>query len=455
MENILKKCVSAFLIGILLFPSIVFGAAGDADTVILTSIDDAVKMAYAANRDIKKQEKDLAAAKAALGFATSEFLPKLNLKGSYVHNEAIMTMPTAIANTETKDIGTYLGYIDDNTWGFRVDQTVFNGGKNIAQYKEAQINIKIQEESLRAKKLDVEMETKRLYYGLLLAYETRQIAEDFLGQSKSHHKEVNDKFGEGTASRFELLQSKVHVSNVTPQLVRAENAIDLIGAELKKLLSIDMNKNIKITDELEYSVEILNEKMFLEEAYLKRPELIVKKLQMDAGKQDIAVARSGALPQVGASFDYSYRGNDIATMFEPRKRDWYFGLSVSVPIFDGFAAASKINEARARYERSGVEHEDLYAQVALDIRRACLDIVESESIIVALKDGINEAEEALAIANVSYKNGVVTNLDVLDSEVALSQIKKNYSESVYDHLMAKAFLDRSIGKSIFDEKGTK
>jgi len=60
-----------------------------------------------------------------------------------------------------------------------------------------------------------------------------------------------------------------------------------------------------------------------------------------------------------------------------------------------------------------------------------------------------KAEEALRLAQISYDFGEGTNLEVFDAQVSLSQIKQNYSSAIYDYLMAKAFLDRTMGKGIF------
>ena len=64
------------------------------------------------------------------------------------------------------------------------------------------------------------------------------------------------------------------------------------------------------------------------------------------------------------------------------------------------------------------------------------------------RDGEGEAREALRISEVAYDNGVVTNLDVLDSLVSLSQAQQYYASGIYDYLMAKASLDRSLGESV-------
>lgn len=420
-----------------------------ANIAIELSLEDAVNLAFKNNKDIQIQEEEIKVAKANMLAAYSQFLPKVNLGAGYTQNGAILQVP--IPGSQ-KDPGIFSGYKNDNKLGLSLDESIYNGGANFANFKQAQLGIKVQEETLHFRKLDLEFETKRLYYGLLLAYETERITQDLLSQAKSHYEDVKNKFSQGIASKFDLLQSKVQVSKLMPELVRAKNTIDSIMADLKKLLSLKMQDYIALKERLSYSPIEINEEKFLKNAYLARPEMILKSLGIDISKWQIEMAKAGSRPQVNAGVNYSYRSNNLGNMLNDRHSNWNAGFSVTIPIFDGFSTKAKVQEARTRYAQATLDKENLGDQIAVDIRKACLDLNQALSIIDASKDNTEEAKEALKIAEVSFDNGEGTNLDILDSQVTLSQIEKNYSEGIYDYLMAEAFLDRSIGR-VFSEEG--
>jgi outer membrane protein TolC len=104
--------------------------------------------------------------------------------------------------------------------GLELNQVVYNGGYNIANLNQARLSLKASEETLRAKKLDIEFEARRLYYGLLLAYETERIAQELTDNSKDHYEDVKHRYEQGLSSKFDLLQSSVQVSLTMPELVR-------------------------------------------------------------------------------------------------------------------------------------------------------------------------------------------------------------------------------------------
>lgn len=409
-----------------------------------------IELAHANNKEIQIQEKEVRAARAARLGAVSPFLPQVQVNGGYTHNSATLFEGGGdrAFSDSGKDAGVFTGYKDNINAGGAVTQSVYRGGGDYAALRKAGLEITVQEETLRARLLDVEFDAKRLYYGLLLAQENECIAEDLLAQAQAHYADVSGKYAHGTASRFDLLQSKVHVALVIPQLVGAQNSVEMIGADLKKLLSLRMQDEIALTERLDYVPVAVDEGAFLKRAYERRPEMILKSLGVDMGEWSIRQARATRLPRVDASAATFFQADEVGRLFNSRHNLWSAGAAVTLPIFDGFYTKSKVDQAWARYAQAGLAKENTAEATAVDVRRACLDLRRAQSIIDSQRDNIVEAREALRISEVAYGNGVGTNLDVLDSLVSLSQAEQYYASGIYDYLMAKASLDRTMGESV-------
>lgn len=405
------------------------------------TLEDAILIAFANNKDIQIQEEGIRVARANILEATSKFLPQVNLDASYTYNDKVLAQ------------NIFTGYYNDNLVGLSLSESVYNGGANIANFKQAKISLKVAEETLRAKKLDVEFEAKRLYYGLLLAYETERISKDLVDQAKEHYLNVEDKFKQGSASRFDVLQSKVQVSLLMPQLVQAKNDIDYMKAELNKLLGRKVDTQIETKEKLGYTPIEIKEGEFLKTAYLNKPELILKALGVDLSKWSIQMAKSGYRPDINIQAGYLYRSNNTAEMINGKHMNWNAGVSVTIPIFEGFSTKAKVDAAKAQYAQATLDKDNVSDQIAVDIRKGCLDLKEAEAIIVSQEDNVTEAREALRIAEVSYDNGVAINLDVLDTQVSLAQIQKNLAAGIYDYLMARAYLDKNMAISLIKEEG--
>jgi len=423
------------------------------DNVMSLSIEDAVKIAIKNNKSIQIQEQRVASARADILYTKSLFLPQVNTGYGYTYTDSVFSTSSTgiLGSSGRKDPRIYFGFKNDNSFNISAEESIYNGGANIALLNQAKLGLKVETETLRAAKLDVEYDTKRLFYGILLAYENKRIAQDLVNQAKAHYDTVKMKFDQGTTSKFDLLQSKVQVSKLIPQLVNAENAIDLLMSEFKKLLSLDMTSPVTISGHLEYTLVDIRESEFLQTAYQNKPEMILKKLGIDINKWSIEFAKSGWLPQVSANAEYIYRSNDIGRMVNTRHDNWNAGVKVGIAIFDGFSTKAKVDQAKAGYGQAILEKEDVAERIAVEIRDACLNLKEAKAIIDSQKDSVDEAKEALRLSEERYKNGVGINLDVLDAEVSLAQVEQNLAQGIYDYILANAQLDKTMGTEFLKE----
>ena len=434
-----NKIVFVFLFIVMIYPDAFAQNPVISDTNF--TLSNTILIAFQNNKDIQMQEQEVAIASANILGATSPFLPQINLQGSYTHNDKVL----APANI-------FSGFKNDNLAQLALSQSIYSGGVNMANFNQAKLSLEVQQETLRAKKMDVEFEAKKIYYGLLLAYETERIASEALDQAVAHYENVKHMYEQGTASRFDLLQSGIQVSLLEPNVVKAKNEIDSLKADLNKLLARKIDSLIQTKEKLDYSFIGIKENEFLKAAYLNRPEMKLKSLGIDIDKWGIQMARSGYRPTIDLLGNLNYRSNNLGNMLNQKQQNWNVGISVNIPIFEGFSTKAKVAAATALYAQSKIDKDNLVDSIAVEVRKACLNLKEAASIIRSQKDNVAEAKEALRIAEVSYQNGVAINLDVLDSQVSLAQIQTNLASGIYDYLMALAYLDRSIGKSLIKEK---
>ncbi len=413
------------------------------------SLTDTMDLALKNNKDIQIQEQEIAVARANIQAAQSRFFPAFGMGYSYSYSDAFLPTTSFAVPSSKKDIGLFMGYKNDNQANITGNQMIYDGGASIANLKQAKVNLKIQEETLRSRTLEIEFEAKRLYYGLLLGYETLRITQDLVNQSQAHYENVKARFEQGTSSKFDVLQSKVQVSLLIPQLVNAENSIESIAADIKKLLYLNMQDRIEPLDRLSYAPIQIRELLFLDEAYKNSPQMKLKALGVDLEKWAIEEAKSGWYPNINANMNYLYRSDNLRNMFNERHANFIVGATGTVSIFDGMATKAKVDGAKARYAQATLSKESIIEQIARDIKQGCLDLREASAVFASQKDNLEEAKEALKISYISYDNGVGINLDVIDSQAALGQVENNLASAMYDYLLAQAFLDRTMGREYF------
>ena len=117
-------------------------------------------------------------------------------------------------------------------------------------------------------------------------------------------------------------------------------------------------------------------------------------------------------------------------------------------LFDGNVTKAKVRQAEARLTKSVEQANQKQDVIQLEVRQAYLNMLEAEKRITTSKVTVDKGQEDFKIAQVRYSAGVGTNLDVIDSQLALTQAKTNYIQAMYDYNTSRAKLDKAMGIAV-------
>jgi len=125
-----------------------------------------------------------------------------------------------------------------------------------------------------------------------------------------------------------------------------------------------------------------------------------------------------------------------------------FGASVNLPIFSGGLTAARVAESRANLRALRADERTLRQQIALEVRRALLDVARfSESIDVSAR-AAEQAQENLELAQGRYEMGVGNVIELTDAQVQRASAEADRVGALYDHQIAVAALEQAIGQEL-------
>jgi outer membrane protein TolC len=117
-----------------------------------------------------------------------------------------------------------------------------------------------------------------------------------------------------------------------------------------------------------------------------------------------------------------------------------------LPIFQGFQRDARIDQRRAQL-RQAQANTSQGVQVAQSQVRTILEGVEEAFLRAdAQALAVTQAQRGFEIARAQYTEGIGSQLELTDAEVALRQSEFNYAQAVYDYLVARARLDEAVGQ---------
>lgn len=319
---------------------------------------------------------------------------------------------------------------------------IFQGIK-IAQYY-----ADLQTENVVAVETKVKAEVKKAFYNVLLLKEVVEINKQSLQNALSNLEVVEKKYKAGTETEFNLLRARVKVENIKPSLSQSENNLSLAKKSLKNSIGLKSEEEIDVVGTLTYdSTEVIGS---MDEILYKIAESNVAIRQLNISKKIndelVKIDNANYLPKLYLFGQYQLNAseNDGKYFFNYRYFN-VFNAGVGLSWNLNFISNS-YKKQQSQVEVKKTEETILNTKNKLKIAGQSIiqTMEDAKNRIVANRENIKLAEKGYELAVTSFRNGVITQIDVLDAELILSQTRLAYVQSIYDYLKSKAELEQLL-----------
>lgn len=324
--------------------------------------------------------------------------------------------------------------------GVSLSQNIFDFGKTPAQ-------VRIQKLTHQASVADIETATqqavfaaKQGYFGVLQAKRNQGVAEEAVKQFQAHLDQAKGQYEVGLAPKYDVTKASVDLGNAKVSLIKARNAVQVAKATLNNAMGVIGTLDYDVEDALTFEPSAISLDEALAGAYANRPDLASLVDRRRAAESSITLARTGFLPSLGGSAAYDFAGNRF-----PLSRGWSLGLSLSVPVFNGFLTAAQVAAARANLNVLRADEEGQRQTITLAVEQAYLNLKQAEEVVPVAELNVTAAQENFDIATGSYQEGVGDPIQVADAAVALITAKIAYIQALVDCKVNRASLDLAMG----------
>ncbi len=425
MPRIVKSLLF-FLVFSLFCTFWLWGHRASAEEILnLTSILD---LARERNLDIQSSREELLRARGKDLEGQSGYLPRLDLSGSY------MQQNNALNGTGDKE---YSG------GSLTVTQTLYRGGKNRAKKNQAIYFREAANQGIELTTQEVFYLVLDTYYEVLLGKANVQTAQDGLAYAREHLRETERKRVLGIATNFEVIRAEQQESARNTELIAAKNQMESAKINLLTLLRLPQRGEYDVQGSLEYTPFRGDPERFLETALEERPDLKKALSEVEVQRQQVIIERSESLPSVSIYGKYNY--DDPSSNYDNEEDTWSAGIQISVPLFDGNEALGKALQERATLQQQELGVAQQEENIKKEIAHAFLNLTSTEEAVISTKKNLELARESLRLAQVGYREGVSTQLDVLDAQTAFTLAEKEHSTAIKDHAMAIVALEKAQG----------
>lgn len=409
------------------------------DQVLELNLDQCLEIAYENNKTLLQLDEKINAAEYKREEARSGFLPQLSFSGNYTRLGRVPAFDVP-GTTMKAEFGTANNY----NLMLSLQQPLFTWGRIRAGYDISKYNLSLTQEEYRKTKQQIKFNLVNLFYNVLLAEELIKVREESIDRIEDHLSTVQERYDKGYASQFDVLRVKVQLANAKPPLVQAKNLYQLTLDNLKNLLGISLQDSVNLEGSLEFQPIEVNQSQAEELAFKNRSELKSVFHQGRIAQEALNIAKATNKPNLLGTANYEYKRPFYST--DEWETDWNFTFLVNIPIFDGFLTRSKVHQARSDLKQIDIAEKQIQDFIKLEISQAISDLNLAKENILSQEENVKQANESLRIAKVQYQKGMLTNLELMDTEFALTVAETNYLQALSDYLIAKAKYEKAIGK---------
>ena len=258
----------------------------------------------------------------------------------------------------------------------------------------------------------------------------------------------------GTGTPADRLQAQTAASQATLARLRAEGLVKIAYGALASVMGLDADTPLVLyapptpadaTSAAAASAEESRQiDALIEEARRRRPDLAAAQARVGAAQASVDVARANGRPALSLDGGPSWQHSD-ASGSGVTSRGNALGVTLTLPIFSGFATTYQVRSAQAGVQTASAQRDALRLQVAQDVWSAYQSLNTATHTVRTSADLLASAEQSERVALGRYKAGVGTIIDLLNAQSALASARLQRIQSLLDWYVSRATLAKAVG----------
>jgi len=408
------------------------------------TLEESIRIALDRNLKLHSATEGVAGSEFRRKAAQTDFYAKWTGQYGYTHyNDPVTVGYSAVTLPSGKVVNTDK---DIYSLGTTISQPLFAGGSILSNYRLEKLGVDVSKTDVETVKRDIVLQVREGYFNILRAEKFLDVARQTVKQFSAQLEVTKAFFEVGIVPKNDVLQAEVRLANAKQGLVRAENDVVLAKSFFNSLLRKEIEAPLQVIDILGYSPFSLRFEDSLKEALEKRPEIRTANLKIEQAKEGVKIAKSAFFPTINLSGNYSRLSDDPLLMGDHRGERWTVQGLATFTLGDWGKTAYKVGESKVKVTQGEDSKVQLIEGITLEVKNDYQIMLVAEKNISVSEKAIEQAEENLRMNEERYKYQVATATDVLDAVILLAQARVNYYGALSDFNIAKARLERAMGR---------
>jgi outer membrane protein TolC len=422
------------------------------------SLDQAIAYALGNNLNIQNARFDEYMADKEAKSLIARGYPQISASGEIINN---IKIPTSLVPAEffdpTAEPGTFIPIQFGTPWGltagFDLNQMVFDGAFFLG-LKAAETFVELRSKGILATEIDVATNVAKAYYTALISQEGLETYDLNLARLEKTLNDTRALQAEGFVEKIDVQRLEISYNNLVVDRKNIQNLIDLSKDMLKFQMGLPVYTDIILTEKIDPDgLQSLPEpENLVDFVFENRIEYSMLQTQRKLNEFDMKRWKVQYYPTLYAFGSYKWNAQRDKFNFFNFDEEWFpagiVGLSLNVPIFDGFYKKSKVDQARMQIRKTENNMELLRNSIRLEIKNAYANLMIDLGNLESLRNNVELAEKVLEVSEIKYKEGVGSGLELTDAETTLRQAQNNYLRGLLDYLLDLVDFSKAKGQML-------
>ncbi len=396
-----------------------------------------IQIALDNNRDLRVAVLNVEQARAAFQIRQADLVPTISAGAQATRSYT----PSTLSIT-----GAPLLY---NTLGASVGITSYEldlFGRVRALKDQALAQFFATEENRKAAQISLVASVANAYLAMIADDALLRLTEQTLATRDESFRLSKLRFDNGVASEIDLRQAETLVESARASMVALRRQRQLDENTLVLLLGQALPPDLPPAQALTQQTMLADVPPGLpSDLLVRRPDIRAQEQQLVAAEANIGAARAAFFPRIALTGSFGFGSRELNQLFEGSSRQWSIGPALSVPIFDGGRNRATLDSARVQRDIMVAQYEKTIQSAFKEVSDALAGSATLGEQLGALRAQVEAESQRLKLAELRYKGGASSYLDLLDSQRSLYAAQQTVIQTQLAQLQARVTLYRALG----------
>ncbi len=298
-------------------------------------------------------------------------------------------------------------------------------------------------------KIDIAEAVTKGFYSVLINEAALELVDKNYNRLDSLLRETRIMYETGFAEKIDVNRIQVQFNNIKNTKREARNIVAINYKMLKFQMGMPLSNELELVGELNDMGDKINSTQYGDFQYNDRMEYSMLQTRKSLLQYDLKNTNVQYLPRIdfyltgGGSAGTGTYGTLLNT------DNWYglgyFGLNMSVPIFDGLLKSAKIQQSRIKLSQIQNSFNQLKNSIDLEIQTSEITLDNAIRNLKQQEENMVLSKEVYDVTKLKYQEGIGSNIELIQADGTYKEAQNYYFNAMYEVLVSKVDLDKARG----------